>query len=52
MPKYFNSDFFKPSQKVKYGSFDATIVRHYYEGMWEIRVQSGIICVSGHDILA
>ena len=52
MPKYFNSDFFKPGQKVKYDGFDATIVRHYHEGMWEIRVPGGVVCVSGYDITA
>lgn len=51
-PVYWNKDHFKPGQHVKYGEFDAVIVRHYHEGMWEIRVPGGVTCVSGADLIA
>ena len=50
-PAYFNEDHFKVGQKVTYEGFEAVIVRHYYEGMWEIRVPGGLTCVSGAYIV-
>lgn len=44
MPAYFNPNCFKQGQKVFYGDFKAVVVRHYYEGMWEIRVSGGVVC--------
>lgn len=43
------ADFF-PGQRVKYGEFEAVIVRHYFETMWEIRVPGGITCVGQHEL--
>lgn len=36
-PAYFAPNYFEPGQSVVYGEFNATVVRHYTEGMWEIR---------------
>lgn len=51
-PDYFKPDHFSVGQAVTYGEFKATIVRHYSEGMWEIRLAGGIACVTGSDIEA
>lgn len=48
----FNPNQFKPGQQVTYGEFQATVIRHYHEGMWEIRVPGGITCVSAADLIA
>lgn len=47
LPPYFNPNHFAPGDRVMYGELVATIIRHYCEGMWEIRVPGGPICVSG-----
>ena len=49
-PSYWYPNHFKPGQRVMYGEFEATISRHYYEGMWEIRLDSGGACVSGANL--
>lgn len=46
-PAYFDPNHFAKGQRVMHGDFEAVIVRHYYEGMWEIRMSSGMTCVSG-----
>ena len=51
-PAYWNPSYFKPGQRVMCGEFAATICRHYYEGMWEIALDSGVSCVSGADLKA
>lgn len=50
LPAYFNPDHFKPGQRVAYSGFPGVILRHYSEGMWEVRIKSGDVCVSGADI--
>lgn len=50
-PGYWNPEFFKQGEKVAYGEFEASIVRHYSEGMWEIRLPGGVTCVSGADLI-
>lgn len=49
-PEYWNPEFFQQGEAVMYGEFKASIVRHYSEGMWEIRVPGGVTCVSGADL--
>ena len=49
---HWNPQHWAPGQAVTYGEFPATIVRHYHEGMWEIRLPGGLACVTGADILA
>lgn len=49
-PAYFAPNYFEPGQSVVYGEFNATVVRHYTEGMWEIRLPGGVACVSGADL--
>lgn len=46
-PAYLDPNHFAKGQRVAYGEFEAVIVRHYHEGMWEIRMSSGMTCVSG-----
>ena len=50
-PAHWNKDHFKQGQRVMYGEFAASIVRHYYEGMWEIRLPGGVACVSGSHLV-
>jgi len=49
-PEYFNHNNFKPGQKVICNGFEGTIIRHYYEGMWEVKLPGGLACVSGASI--
>lgn len=49
-PAYFDSNFFQRGEKVTYGEFPATVIRHYSEGMWEVRLPGGVACVSGSDL--
>ncbi len=51
-PAHWSPSHFKPGQAVRYGDYDATVVRHYYEGMWEIRTPGGLACVSGAELRA
>lgn len=51
IPAYFNNDFFSAGEKVTYSGFDAVVIRHYAEGMWEIRLWHGCVCVSGFDLI-
>lgn len=50
LPNYFNPQHFAQGQKVKYGEHDAVIAQHYSGGMWDIRLKSGMTCVSGADL--
>ena len=50
-PAYFNPEFFKCGDKVTYSGFSGTVVRHYSEGMWEVRLPGGIACVTGADLV-
>lgn len=43
---------FKVGQNVTTSGFAGTIVREYCEGMWEVRLNRGIVCVSESDIIA
>lgn len=52
MPAYWNKSHFTVGQKVTYGEFAGAIVRHYYEGMWEVRLPGGVACVSGAHLVA
>lgn len=36
--------------KLQYGEFPATVMRHYFEDMWEVRVPGGEICVGGSSL--
>ena len=51
MPNYFNPTFFSVGQRVTTSGFPGAIVRHYCDGMWEVRLARGVVCVSGADIL-
>lgn len=51
MPEYWSPEFFKKGEKVMYGEFKATIVSHYSEGMLEIRMPSGVACVTGAHLV-
>ena len=31
--------------------YEATIVRHYYEGMYEVRVPGGVCCIPACDFI-
>jgi hypothetical protein len=51
-PVYWNPSHFKRGEHVMYSGYHATILRHYHEGMWEIRVTgSGYTVVSGADLV-
>ncbi|NGX96332.1 MAG: hypothetical protein G4V63_14280 [Candidatus Afipia apatlaquensis] len=50
-PAYFKPDHFKAGQHITYSGFAGTIVRHYHEGMWEVRLPGGVSCVSGAHII-
>jgi len=41
----------KAGQKVTTSGFAGTIVRQYCDGMWEVRLNRGIVCVSESDII-
>lgn len=49
-PAHWNPSQFAVGQKVMYGEFEATVIRHYHEGMWEIRLPGGGACVSGASL--
>jgi len=51
-PEYFQADFFKAGQRITYAGFAGVVVRHYSDGMWEVRLPGGVTCVSGAHILA
>ncbi len=38
-----------PGQKGTYAGFKATVIRHYRNGMYEMRVPGGVSCVDGRD---
>ena len=50
MPSYFNPTHFAVGQAINYGGFRGVVVRHYFEGMWEIRLPGGPTCVSGAEL--
>lgn len=50
MPAYWNPKHFSPGQRVRCGDFPGVVVRHYHEGMWEVRMPGGIACVSGASL--
>lgn len=41
-----------PCQKGTYSGFPASVVRHYRNDMYEIRVPGGVVCVDGKDFIA
>ena len=47
---HWNPSFFSRGDKVMYGEFPATVICHYYEGMWTVLVPGGPICVTGADL--
>lgn len=51
-PAYWNPSHFAVGQAVMCNGFRGTIVRHYHEGMWEVRVPGGVCCTSGHHLVA
>ena len=50
-PDHWRPDFFTPGQAVHYGEWEGTVVRHYHQGMWEVRLAGGLACVSGADLV-
>ena len=48
---YWNPEHFAVGQAVTYSGFRGVIVRHYHEGMWEVRLPGGVACVSGSDLI-
>ena len=51
MTNQFNQSQFTVGQAVTYNGFSGVIVRHYHEGMWEVRLPGGLVCVSGANII-
>lgn len=49
-PDYWYPAHFQPGQRVYCGEFLGSVVRHYCDGMWEIRLPGGVVCVSGSDL--
>ena len=49
-PAYWNPGHFRRGDKVKCGDYIATIIRYYYDGMWEVRLPGGEACVSGERL--
>ena len=49
-PAHWNPTHFARGEKVTYGDFAGTIQRHYHEGMWEVRLPGGPVCVTGADL--
>lgn len=45
-------DKFAIGQKVTTSGFEGHIVRKYSEGMYEVRLRSGVVCVAECDIKA
>jgi hypothetical protein len=41
---------FTPGTRVTYSGFPGSIVRHYSEGMFEVRLSRGTICVTASDL--
>ena len=41
----------KPGQRGTYSGFPATIRRHYQNGMWEVRVPGGEVCISASNFI-
>lgn len=41
----------EPGQRGTYSGFPATVLRHYHNGMYEISVPGGVICVSFDDFI-
>lgn len=44
------STFFYPGESVRANGYDGSIVRHYAENMYEVRLPGGVACVSARDI--
>lgn len=40
-----------PGQNGTYAGYPATVIRHYHNGMYEIRVPGGTTCVSASDFV-
>lgn len=40
-----------PGQRGTYSGFAATVVRHYANGMYEVRVPGGVTCISGESFV-
>ncbi|AVS68144.1 hypothetical protein C8245_22985 [Paracidovorax avenae] len=41
---------FVQGDEVQHGDYRGTIVRHYYDGMWEVRFPGGVACVPGTEL--
>ena len=50
VPAYNSPDHFQVGEAVTLSGFAGNISRHYCEGMWEVRLDRGVVCVSGTDI--
>jgi hypothetical protein len=42
----------KQGDAVKYSGYEAAIIRHYHNGMFEIRLPGGVACVGHHELKA
>jgi len=42
---------FNVGQRGTYSGFSATVLRHYRNGMYEVRVPGGVACISGSDFV-
>ena len=47
MPDYWSPTHFFRGQRVMYGEFEAVVIGHYSEGMWDVRLPGGPACVTG-----
>ena len=43
---------FQAGQQVTTSGFPGSVVRYYTEGMIEVRLQSGLVCVPERDVVA
>lgn len=42
---------FVRGDRISYSGFHGSVLGHYCNGMYEIRIQSGVSCVSGSDLV-
>jgi hypothetical protein len=42
---------FAPGDRISFSGFHGSVLGHYRNGMYEIRIQSGVSCVSGSDLV-
>ena len=42
----------KTGDAVEYSGFEGSVVRHYHNGMFEVRLPGGVACVDGSNLKA